>query len=453
MIISNRIRIIENKAQLSSCGVENTKKVIIAGASAAGLYAAYKLGKAGMKVTVYEKNGYDNLCYDWHDSINENLIKILGFEIGEVDAYLKDEDTVYIMHGSEKIINLKSKEKRYGVNRRSLVHFLFKKASEYADIKFKTEITAPIITDNKVTGLVCNGIKYYADLVIDNLGVFSPLRASLPESFGFEKGTDGDIMCSYRACFNVNEGKLPNIKSKLYLRYLGKNDITWVIAENGVVDIFIGHVGGLSMNEAQETLTKLRQENDIIGNNLIYGGGIYHIPVRYPASKLYCDGYVLLGGSGFMTNPLTGSGLYASVLAADILCKTISGGDFSLNNLYNYQKQFIQCFGKFYYEIDVIRRFLLNVDIRYLAYIIDKNIISEEDVNNARNNLPLNMTFTVIASKLSKGLRKPLFLMKVLRLYNKILAIRKAVNNMPEGYDEKLLISWRTEIEELFNKL
>ena len=45
-------------------------KIVFIGAGMASLVASERLARAGFDVSVYEKQTYDTLSYDWHDDVN-----------------------------------------------------------------------------------------------------------------------------------------------------------------------------------------------------------------------------------------------------------------------------------------------------------------------------------------------------------------------------------------------
>lgn len=74
-------------------------KVIVIGAGNAGLVAAEKLARGGLDVSVFEKNAYENLSYDWHDDVNAAALgrKIpSSYDEDEISSWrAKIEKTVY----------------------------------------------------------------------------------------------------------------------------------------------------------------------------------------------------------------------------------------------------------------------------------------------------------------------------------------------------------------------
>jgi flavin-dependent dehydrogenase len=314
-------------------------KIVIAGASIGGLLAAYQLGRFGNDVVVFEEKDYDRLGYDWYDFVWPDFFDKLNADGAEISFYRKPNMSFDIF-GHDKIIRLNQsgEEREYAVNRRDLSHFLYKRASQYARIHLSTHVDSLILDKNSVKGVIAGGSAFSADLVIDNLGVFSPLRKELPAAVNIEREIKKEnILFAYRVFFRRNELCAVEDDTKCYLRHLGQDGISWVNVENDKIDVLIGRTASLSMKEAETILTSLRQENAYIGERLSGGDRIHAIPVRHPATKLFCDGYAMIGDSGCMTVPLLGSGMYSSAVAANVLSDILKEGTVSEKKLYSYQ--------------------------------------------------------------------------------------------------------------------
>ena len=285
-------------------------KVIIAGASVGGLLLAYKLGKTGNDVVVFDKKDYINLGYDWYDFVWPDFFDKLDMNDIRIDFFRKNNMSFEI-HGYEETIRLNQKEgnREYAVNRRQLSKFLYEKASEFAKINLSATVDSPVTDGNSVKGIVAEGEEHCADLVIDNLGVFSPLRRGLPSGTNIEREINAkNIMFAYRAFFKKEGSGVIKDDTKCYLRHLGEDGISWVNIENGgAIDVLVGRIGALSLEGAEGAVSQLKKENPYIGEKISGGGRIYAIPVSHPATKLFCEGYAMIGDSGQWPCPCSGA--------------------------------------------------------------------------------------------------------------------------------------------------
>ena len=430
-------------------------KVIIAGASIGGLLSAYRLGKAGHEVIVFDKKNYDELGYDWYDFVWHDFFDKL--DMPDIDiSFFRKNNMSFDIFGYDKILRLNQPEyaREYAVHRKQLSHFLYKKASGYSRIVLSKNVDSAIIGGDEIKGIVVDGENIYADLVIDNFGAFSPLRKHLSERLNIDNESKSKaVMFAYRGIFEKAKNySAPEDDTKCYLRHLGQDGLSWVNVEENAIDVLIGRMKSLNADDAEGILSVLKKENPCIGEKLLAGGGIYPIPVSYPATKLFYGGYVLLGDSAFMTVPMLGSGIYSSVAAANILCETIENGDVSQKNLYVYQRRFYEKLGASFAELDVVKTFLLNSDISKLIILLKKGVVDEKDMTDIYNAKPFYYSLKDLIKKAIKGWRHPLLLLKMLGLLLDTGKIKKIMYKMPKEYDEKKLSAWRQKVRRFFEE-
>ena len=428
-------------------------KIIIAGASVGGLVAAYELGQQKHDVIVFDEKSYEDLAYNWYDFVWPDFLKRKSIQNIEFKYFRKDNMS-FSLYGYDKIIRLNQAEnvREYAIHRKELSHALFKQASEVATIYLNTRIDSLLVEDNSIKGIVINGKELKSDLVIDNLGIFSILRKSLPKEVHIEREINNNsIMFAYRAFFRTTNAVVEDT-TKCYLRHLGKDGIAWVnVEKDNVVDVLVGRIGSLTLEEAEEALSSLRSENPCIGERLSGGNTIHPIPVRYPSTRLFCDGYVMIGDSGFMCVPLLGSGMYSSVVAADILSDVLKGKDsVSESCLYCYQQRFYSEIGASFFEMDVIKNFLLMADIKQLIPLLADKVIDTKDMTDIYNSKPFDYGLGELITKAMRGWKHPFLLIKMMGLLNQTKKIRRLVKKMPKEYDDYELFKWQQRIDKFF---
>ena len=65
-------------------------KIIFIGAGMASLVASERLARAGYDVSVFEKDAYENLSYDWHDDVNRDAFDMFGLPLPKDDTYFPE---------------------------------------------------------------------------------------------------------------------------------------------------------------------------------------------------------------------------------------------------------------------------------------------------------------------------------------------------------------------------
>lgn len=150
-------------------------KIVIAGAGIGGLAAAEQLGRMGFHVTVYEQaESLDAMRYDWHDDVNPDVFRELALEIPAEHFPKKSWTFVSPFAAVTREFRQDESHPDFSIERRPLNRVLYERAVKVAEVVFGSKVTAPLLSPGRVCGLVVNGQRVYADLVVDSLGVDSP---------------------------------------------------------------------------------------------------------------------------------------------------------------------------------------------------------------------------------------------------------------------------------------
>ena len=277
---------------------EDSMKVVVAGAGLGGLVAAEKLGRLGLDVTVYEKAAsLDEMRYDWHDDVNPRIFRRLSIDMPE--ERFKKKSWTFVSPFGEVVREFRQDEEHadYSVERRPLNKLLCDRAAEVAKIVFGAKVTAPVVQEGRVAGIIVNGEEVPADLVVDAMGVDSALRKALPRELGITERRDDEVFVAYRAFYEKDtEAPAPRYTNKAYLKHMGEAGISWAIQDNdpGLVNVLVGRLGKMTDKQLADALADLKKNNPTIGNRVMRGGIVCRIPVRYPATRMVADGYAVL---------------------------------------------------------------------------------------------------------------------------------------------------------------
>ncbi len=434
-------------------------KIVIIGANQGALVAGELLGKAGYEVTVFEKCKKEDVAYPWHDNMTPATFKRIGLPLPpESIAKKKDKDWNFIPPDKKTSFMMKVPDDRRDVRvlRRPFNEWLYERTKTFAEINYETEVKSVIYSDGKVRGItLCDGREIYADLVIDFGGANSSVRMSLPEEMGIE--THLDPHCTFqvkRTFFKRNaDAEAPKKSHNLYMRHLGEKGITWCAdyPEEGVVDVLVGRIDELSDETYNRALNDIKNTYPIVSDNAVCGGDLVVIPLRHAASLMVSDGYVIAGDSAFMTIPLMGSGMASSMLCAKILAEVLDGkDDFSKENLYRYQVQYMKEIGGKNSGIDVLKNWMIDIDQDKLSFLMNKGIVGEKEFSSAGSGNGVKLTPADIMQKIIAGFwHMPL-------LFNLISAVTKMKKQMvigatpPENYEKEAFKAWQEEYEKNF---
>ena len=428
--------------------------VIVAGAGHAGLVAAGLLAKNGHKVTVFEKNEEKSaLGHDWEDRFDFSLLSdIIGVEEKDFPAgsWRYRGDTVFVSPSKRTFVKVKfSEEKRQKIMwRKPLITMLLDYAKNGgAEIKFGEKIVGPIVDGQKVVGIDTENGKFYADLVIDSCGVFSPIRGNLPEEFLIENSPKrGDLFYAYRAYFDKISEKTPEEPFEVYLYHEREQGLSWLCTNENSVDILIGRIDPLTDDKVNEQLDLFRATHPWTGRKILNGGQYGYIPVRRPIPLMVSDGYVAVGDAAFTTTPMNGMGIDLSLQAGRLLADTIvKRGDASLDTLWEYNKDYLRKYAADAAKNAGLKSALLAMPADGVDFLFDEGVIQSSDLAGGGK----NTDFSTLLKKFVHGMKKPKYFFAVLNGLIKGAKATKLYKKAPKKYDRVLLHRWIRSIAAL----
>jgi flavin-dependent dehydrogenase len=439
-------------------------KIVIAGAGVGGMIVAERLGQIGFEVVVYEKaESLDTMRYDWHDDVSPVVFDELGINLPKESA---PKRSWTFCSPYEKTIREFSQDEScpdMSVERRPLNRLLFERASKVATFVFGKAVTAPVVENNRVVGVMVDGKRVDCDLVVDSAGVYSPVRRNLPKSFGISEIERGEVFEAYRAFYNrAHNSATPKYTNKVYMKHLGENGISWTILDHNPtqVNVLVGLVGGLSDEIKNKSIDFMREHNDILGDTVLRGGYNVIIPVRYPATKMVADGYVAIGDSAYMTIPLLGSGIASSMWAGDILAKTIKANVdkgvvdshlFDKENLWQYQVGIYKKFGAKHLGVDVLKRWLLTQSNEMVDWLFASKVLSNADLQKvASGNLVTITPSAAIEKVMGVGLGNLPVLLKMNSMVMKSHKANRLGNKIPKTYSPSKINKWEQKVKALY---
>lgn len=429
-----------------------SRNIVIAGAGHGGLIAGAALAEKGYNVTIYERHIREELGYDWEDSVDRRIF---------AECSLPEPDrSEYRFSGAMKFYNPNLKtpitvnpvgEGSAMIERKYIYKVLLENAEEKGvHFVFNTEILGPLMDGLRVVGFKTADGDVFGDLVIDAAGINSPLRHNLPVCCNVDRDYGyGECLYAYRAYFEKLPGfEEPEVNYEVFLMPSGEKGISWSINGEDSMDILIGRMRPLSKAEIDAQLETLRKFRPQIGTKLLRGGQMLEIPVRRPLSVMVCDGYAAVGDSAYMTLPMTGSGICASMRAGLLLAETVlkdENDEFSAKTLWEYNKKYILHFGLNFAAIDILKNVLLCTKVDGVNFLFDKQIITESDMSFGKGNGG-SMSFSDVASRAVRGIGNLPVLLRTAGALSKGDAAKKIYKEIPEEYEESAVLKWKEDI-------
>jgi len=431
-------------------------KIVIAGAGLGGLFAASKLIAAGHKVTIYEASKCaDEMRYDWHDDVHPSVFEELNVPIPE-GSFPKRNWTFYIFFGeSHTYCEQKPERIDWSVERRALNNVLISKIG-HAKLVFGATAHRAVVNSGRVTGCeISEGGRTFlerCDLLIDSSGIFSQVRKSIEDTFGFERVNENrDVLFAYRAFYNLACKGPERDTNRVYFKHLGNRGISWCIAQATNADVLIGVAGGLTPETMGRSLADLRSRNPHVGETLLRGGIVATIPVRRPLSLFVADGYAAIGDSACMTIPMIGSGMASSMRAARILCDVLSKhGNTSAKTLWKYQVACFRMFGANNCGVDYIKNCMLDMSVQDITFMLGRGVITSGDLADGAVGEVIKLRLSSVPNRLKSGLCSLPLLVKAAGMMSRAHNAVRVAEQIPVRYDCGRIAKWRSTLHQVF---
>lgn len=427
-----------------------SKIVIVAGAGHGGLIAGAKLAKAGYKVDLYERLRRDELGHDWEDRFTFDVL-LNAVEEKELPEgswrYRGDCEFVSPSHKTEIKIKYDDTNRQKVMWRKPLIGMLVDYAEKCGvDFHFGSTVVSPIVDGGRVVGIETDGGAVYGDMVIDALGVFSALRKNLPDGFGIEKDFGrGDVFYGYRAYYDKLEDINPEYPFEVYLYHEREQGLSWFLTNEDNADVLIGRIDPLTDEKIVEQLAVFKTNHPWLGEKILHGGVRGIIPVRRPLTLMVADGYAAAGDSAFMTTPMNGMGIDLSILAGELLAKTVTednSGTFTAKTLWAYNRDFHRMYGGVTARNEGLKNSLLKLPPEGVDFLFDNAVIQSADLAGGGR----NMNMKALLGKFVRGMKRPGYFFTVLNGIAKGAKSARVYANAPENYDKVKIAKWQAKI-------
>ena len=430
------------------------KKIVIAGAGHGGLVAGAVLAKAGYDVTVYERKIRSELGYDWEDAIDMRVFAECGLEPPKKEHYAFNGDMKYYNPNLKAPLVVPANGKGSAVFERKEIYDVLIDNAEKSGVKiiYSTEILSPVMDGLRVVGIRTSDGVVDADLVIDAAGINTPLRSRLPVCCNIDRDYGyGECFYAFRGYFDKVPGHEPDVAYEIFLMHQGERGLSWVVTKDDYVDVLIGRMAPMSKTKLAKTLDEMRAFSPQIGEKLLRGGTQEQIPVRRPLSVMVCDGYAAVGDAAYMTVPMTGSGICASMRAGMLLAETVMEDKdevYSRETLWNYNRKYILHFGQSFAAIDILKNIMLCTEVEGVNFLFDKGIITENDMSFGKGKEEGGMSFSDMVARATRGISNLPVLLRTAGALSKGDNVKKVYQSIPETYDEKAVLKWKQDVME-----
>ena len=361
------------------------QKVIVAGAGHGGLVAAALLSREGFDVTVFEKQKRMELGYDWNDCMNPAVFDRLGIPRPADEDLLPFSGMNYLSPDCSRIVfdHRNNKVSSLGERKAILRHLIAFAEQNGVKLRFGVTVGQAVTEDDRVVGLETSEGVFDCGLLIDACGMDSPVRQSLPESFGIlRQFAAEDTLYTYRAFYERTNRNKSFPKFTCCFFHNGVKSLDWMITEEEYVDVLITSFGGIDDEIIQNGVADFRRLHSGFGSAIVRGGQVSKIPVRRTLPVFVADGYAAVGDSAAMVEPLSGSGITRSVEAGAFLAQAAlhSQNNFSKADLWEYEALYFEKWQKGILRDEATRLLMMGLNYQQLNAMFLKKVITAKEL-------------------------------------------------------------------------
>lgn len=436
-------------------------EVCVAGAGAAGATLAREAARKGLKVLLVDRSPRekvgDKVC---GDALGSHHLERLGLNLPR-EAYFATYPgiEIYPPDMRTRLSVISESLNAYALNRLKFGQFLLNLALDAGcEFKPETQVKGLIIKQGCVKGVKLmdekSGMKeVYAKVTVDATGVSRVLSRVL-QTIGFDQElNDDEILVCYREILETKTTpSLPAI-------YVDMDDAPggyfWVFPEGeGRVNAGLGVIKNSANPKLlfKKWVEKLPCLKDNILNVIHKGGGI--VSTRRPIDSAVWNGFIAVGDSAFMVNPVHGGGIGSSMtggfLAAKIIADALEQERVDEEGLWGFNSEYMRNYGVKQAALDVFRVFLQGLNNELINYGLAQGLIKSEDLLKASMGEKLRLNVTEKASRFFASIGKPGFLLKLNKTVKLMEGFRQLYVNYPsrKGFD-----GWRAKVRAFHEKL
>lgn len=438
----------------------NHKTIAVIGLGHGGLVAALKLQQRGFAVTIFEQKPRETVGYPWYDDIRADVFDFCGLPMPPRDCYTDKGKRLFISPDEQNSLRVPSGKpmEEISIDRRALLRHLCALCEDAGVcVRFRTEVDSLVVKQNRVCGVTVDGKALPFDLVIDASGLFSPFRAQVPASFGVQANPRrSDVMVAWRGFFQWTPGtQAPDPDRNIYIKHQGSVGLSWCnLNDRGEVDVFVGRIGEVTDEEIDAAVAALHRNHDFFSYDVLQEGRWGFISLRGPLGMMVADGYCAVGDSAFMTMPMMGSGIEAAMKAGLWLAQHIfehAVTDFTAANLWGWQVRYYKELGARYAFVDLVKRWVLNIDVDLLNWLFGCGAVTNEDMGLVSTDPDNHYRLTAgkIAKKVAIVLQKPAVIRQTAFRMLHAANAKRTANAIPPTYDRAKIDRWLRQYNDI----
>ncbi|MCR5485757.1 MAG: NAD(P)/FAD-dependent oxidoreductase [Clostridiales bacterium] len=430
------------------------KKIIVAGAGHGGLTAAYNLARNGCDVTVYEKKKREDMGHDWEDVMSQSAFNDSGMPMPPKEMF--SDFTLAAFYAPSKKMRIDPPERgpvnyQYYVERKALINYLIDQClSVGVKFEFERPAVGAVWSGTHVTGIKLDDpeeIIEDADLVIDAAGIDSPVRKSLPPFLGIKREIPADCtFYAYRAYYERKTDESLDPPYNDYFFHCGHVGMDWIICKDDCIDILVGKIISMTQEDIDESVNDFKNTYGFIGDKILRAGTVAKIPLSKTLPMIVADGYVLLGDSGCMIDPMSGSGINICLRAGKLLADVITEKfceDLSINTLWEFQYKYFKRIGEKYLSEYIIRNAAMSMTEDQIEHLFNEGVLTTKEFFGKQIISPVKDAMNKVRGVTGRKELIPIFL----KAYRSSAEVKRVSRMMPAKYNAEAVRKWARAYE------
>jgi digeranylgeranylglycerophospholipid reductase len=443
--------------------LETEVDVIVVGANVAGVFTAQGLADRGLDVAIIESQTRSEVgSKSCGDGIDVYQFEKLGLPIPRGDFILREVSVAYLC-SPDRRTRFRGRSAGITIDRYALNQHLLDQALDAGVHLYDgTEALAPRVEGRRVSGVVYrtresgDDGKLRAPVTVDATGWRGKLRSAVPPAWPIaEEVPAHETAIGYR-----EEMRRPEPVDEMNVEATFDFDI----APKGIYWYADRTETLVNVGVAMQRYPGIPSPRKVIrervrplypgleGTELIRsGGGV--IPNRRPLDCPVANGLVAVGDAACQVNPLSGSGIGASMFASGLLAKTVSVAlettrTPTAEDLFPYALAYQTTYGADQAAYHILRAALQAMTNPQLNRLMGSDIISEEEMVEATRTGRLTLTFGAKVKAAAKLVGEPGLIRSLTRMNRLMQEARQLYTEYPDSIDG--LERWRRRSADLF---
>lgn len=434
-----------------------TVDVVIAGAGVAGCLAARDLAGFGHSVILLEKLEKSRLGHDWWDAVDTNIFYEVDLPLPAPPELMNGFDFILHYPFGKEGMNTNMPSSKQNIDRKLFAKRLLSYAGEAgAEVIDRASVQEPVLENGRVAGVTFNHNDGSSETIrskicIDATGCDAVLRSKMPKGYGFYNHLKGD---EYMVCYReIRNAKYRGKNSTLVVgEYEG---IQWICRDQkGLVDFFACVPGKPGMRNPKEIVEEMIGREDDAGEKIMRGGYGGRIPVRRGFDSFVAPGFMLVGDSACMANPLNGSGISTALRAAHLAVKTahraLKRGRFDIKTLWPYNVEYKRSQDVKFAKLHMLQKFIYSEPKEHFSLFLTRRIFTPDTVWDLENKLGIKDNLNRLPNVLGLIDHPPLLARIALTFYL-LNRLEKHYLNFPKRYSPRSFRAWQKRTRRLFN--